>query len=385
MISSSRQASRHGGPAPGRRRFLRECAWFGTGAAAALALAPSARAASSPGTADQPADAVHAVILLYHRFGGTGHPETNVQVAQLDAQIAALQAGGHRVLPVAEIVAALRAGRTLPPRTVGITVDDGSRTFAETAWPRFRAAGLPVTLFVSPDAADRPGHAFLGWAALERLAAEGVAIGNHSLSHRHLTGLDDAALRHQVLDAQAILSDRLGAAPALFAYPYGEWSQPVRKLVGDAGFAAAFGQQSGVAWAGDDLLTLPRFPINERYGTPDRFALVTHALPLPLSDLEPSDPVVAAANPPRLRFTVAPGAGPLDGLACYASHIAAPIPLHRIGARRFEVALPGPLPPGRTRINCTLSAAGEGPRRWRWFGMQLQVPAGAPPARAEGR
>jgi len=221
---------------------------------------------------------------------------------------------------------------------------------------------LPVTLFVSPDAADRPGHAFLGWAALERLAAEGVAIGNHSLSHRHLTGLDDAALRHQVLDAQAILSDRLGAAPALFAYPYGEWSQPVRKLVGDAGFAAAFGQQSGVAWAGDDLLTLPRFPINERYGTPDRFALVTHALPLPLSDLEPSDPVVAAANPPRLRFTVAPGAGPLDGLACYASHIAAPIPLHRIGARRFEVALPGPLPPGRTRINCTLPAAGEGPR-----------------------
>ncbi|MFC3230009.1 polysaccharide deacetylase family protein [Marinibaculum pumilum] len=348
-------------------------------------MAPPAGAAAIPGTAKQPADAVHAVILLYHRFGGAGHPETNVRVAQLDAQIAALQAGGHRVLPVAEIAAALRAGHKLPPRTVGITVDDGSRTFAETAWPRFRAAGFPVTLFVSPDAADRPGHAFLGWAALERLAAEGVAIGNHSLSHRHLAGMDDAALRRQVLDAQAILSDRLGAAPALFAYPYGEWSPPVRKLVGDAGFTAAFGQQSGVAWAGGDLLTLPRFPINERYGTPDRFALVTNALPLPLTDLEPFDPVVTGANPPRLRFTLAAGLGPLDGLACYASHVTGPVPLRPIGPRRFEVMLPGPLPPGRTRINCTLPAAGAGAGRWRWFGMQLQVPAGPPPTLAEGR
>ncbi len=46
--------------------------------------------------------------------------------------------------------------------------------------------------------------------------------------------------------------------------------------------------------------------------------------------------------------------------------------IERLGARRFEVRLAEPFPPGRARVNCTL----PGPAgRWRWFGMQFVVPA----------
>ncbi|MBT6431358.1 MAG: hypothetical protein HOK30_27080, partial [Rhodospirillaceae bacterium] len=45
--------------------------------------------------------------------------------------------------------------------------------------------------------------------------------------------------------------------------------------------------------------------------------------------------------------------------------------LERLGKRRFEVRLDKPFAVGRSRINCTLRAAGN---RWRWFGMQFYVP-----------
>ena len=371
------RTQRSGTRAVSRRRFLRAMAHVAAAAGPAVMLTRGAAAGpASAGTPDASGSA-HAVVLLYHRFGGASHPETNVTVAQLDAQITALRSGGHSVLPVPEILGALHEGLALPPKTVGITVDDGDRSFAETAWPRFRAAGLPVTLFVSPDAADRPGSAYLGWGALRQLAEEGVTIGNHSMSHPHLPGLPVQEIRRQIVGAQEALARNLGIRPRLFAYPFGEWDPTVREIAAEAGFVAAFGQQSGAIWSGSDRLALPRFPINERYGTPDRFRMVAETLPLPLTGIRPANPVLGGNMPPQLRFAVAPGVGNLDRLACYVSYRSAPVPVRRIGDRRFAVDLPGPMPAGRSRVNCTVPVTGDDGRlRWRWFGLQFQVPEG---------
>ena len=99
-----------------------------------------------------------AVILMYHRFGEDGFPSTNIRIAQFEDHIRTLTDGPYNVLPVAEIVAALRAGRELPDRTVGITIDDAYRSVYTEAFPRLKAAGLPFTLFVATDAVDCPLH-----------------------------------------------------------------------------------------------------------------------------------------------------------------------------------------------------------------------------------
>ena len=66
-----------------------------------------------------------AVILVYHRFGESEFPSTNIRLAQFEAHIAELASGPYTVMSVPDIVAAIREGRELPDRTVGITIDDG--------------------------------------------------------------------------------------------------------------------------------------------------------------------------------------------------------------------------------------------------------------------
>lgn len=332
---------------------------------AALALA--ALAAVVPVGLAWAADA--AVIVMYHRFGEGAYPSTNTRLDQLDAHIAELARGGYTVRPVTDIVAALKAGAPLPDRTVGITIDDAYASVYANAWPRLRAAGLPFTLFVSTDAIDDGAGGMMNWDQIRELAAAGVTIGHHTAAHAHMAGAGATANAADIARATRRLRAELGRAPTLFAYPYGEYSLALRDAIAAAGFAAAFGQHSGVAHARSDMFALPRFALNERYGALDRFTLVAQALPLPVADVTPSDPVLVD-NPPSFGFTVTADVGDLGRLNCYASGAGATT-VERLGARRIEVRIGEPFAPGRARINCTL----PGPDgRWRWFGMQFLVP-----------
>ncbi|MBB83989.1 MAG: hypothetical protein CL931_09305 [Deltaproteobacteria bacterium] len=59
-----------------------------------------------------------------------------------------------------DLVAAHRGERTLPPRPVLFTFDDGYRDFAEHAWPTLQRAGVPAVLFVPTAFPDQPGPGF---------------------------------------------------------------------------------------------------------------------------------------------------------------------------------------------------------------------------------
>ena len=52
-----------------------------------------------------------AVILMYHRFGESAFPSTNIRLAQFEAHIAELASGPYTVMSVPDIVAAIREGR----------------------------------------------------------------------------------------------------------------------------------------------------------------------------------------------------------------------------------------------------------------------------------
>ncbi len=58
-------------------------------------------------------------------------------------------AGRYRVLPLAEVVRALREQTPLPPYTAAITFDDGYENNVTVALPHLREAGLPATFFLT--------------------------------------------------------------------------------------------------------------------------------------------------------------------------------------------------------------------------------------------
>jgi hypothetical protein len=164
----------------------------------------------------------------------------------------------------------------------------------------------------------------------------------------------------------------LGVKPTLHAYPYGEASAMVIEEVRKTGFTAAFGQHSGVLHSKTNRLYLPRFAMNENFGSPQRFRMVINALPLYAADISPSDPTLGkgAANPPAFGFTIGDKVPRLTQLACYSSQHRK-LAIERLGPRRMEVRLPSAFRSGRARINCTLPAYEA---RWRWFGYQFYIP-----------
>lgn len=312
-----------------------------------------------------------ASILMYHRFGEGNLPSTNIRIEQLEAHIALLTSGPYTVLPLDEVVLALRYGTPLPPYTVVITVDDAYRSFVTEGWPRFKAAGLPVTWFLNTAAVGTGAPGAPTWDEVRRLRDEGVTFGGHSHAHPHLPTLDAQEQEADIDRSLALFEQELGLRPKTFAYPYGEADRATMDLIAAKGFTAAFGQHSGVAWGGDDRWYLPRFALNERYGAPDRFRRVIDALPLPATDVVPASPVVRGA-PPLYGFTVTQPDLTLADIACYGPSGKLPT---QIQGPHVEVRMGAARTPGRTRINCTLPGprAADGALRWHWRGTQFVV------------
>ncbi|GAB4362436.1 MAG: polysaccharide deacetylase family protein [Kiloniellaceae bacterium] len=344
--------------------------------AVVLGLFSAAAAAQQAVPAEAGAPNTGAVVLMYHRFGEDSLPSTSVRLEQFEAHVAELTSGRYHVMALPEIVARLRRGEALPDRAVAITVDDAALSVYSEAWPRLKAAGLPFTLFVSTEPLDLNLGGYMSWAQLREMAADPlVTVGNHGHSHAHMAWQDAATQRGEIERAAARLQAELGAAPALFAYPYGEMSSALRQAVIEAGFEAAFGQHSGATGMTSDRFALPRFPLNEVYGEMERFRLVANTLPLPVDGITPADPAIAepGQNPPNFGFTVAAPLGSLDALQCFAS--AGTPEMLRLG-ERIELRFASAFPAGRARINCTLPAEGG---RWRWFGTQFVVAKRAVP------
>lgn len=354
MVGSTNRAG--GGPRRAGPPVLAAAVWT----AAMLISATSAPAADS------------AVILMYHRFGEDNYPTTNIRMDQLREQLKELTSGKYTVMPVPRIIAALRQGDALPERAVGITVDDAFKSVYTNAWPLFRDAGISFTLFVATDSIDEKLPAFMTWDQLRELRDKGVTIGAHTGGHAHLPLMRPAGSAAEIGRSMDRLQAEMGERPRLFAYPYGETSLSVKKQVTGAGVDVAFGQHSGVLFAGADMLYLPRFALNETYGSMDRFKLAVNALPLKVKDITPRETLLSPeTNPPRFGFTVFGDAvRDLRALTCYASG-QGKTELVRLGGQRIETRIARGFPTGRARINCTMPARNG---RWRWFGMQFLVP-----------
>ena len=331
----------------------------------ALYTAAAAVAALTPAVA-----ADHAVAIMYHRFGEDRYPSTSIRLQQFEAHLQELSTGGYTVLPLSEVMARIRSRSSLPDRAVVITLDDAFRSAYAEAWPRLQRAGFPFTLFVATETLDARGPDYMSWDQVRELKRAGVEIAAHTRRHRHMVAASDQENVAEIAHANSRLEAELGEKPRFFAYPYGEWSAKTRELVIKAGYAAAFGQHSGVIYPDHDLFSLPRFAFSDSYGDMERFRRAVSALPLPISDLTPADPLLVR-NPPAIGFTLAQTPSGSDRLACFASHQPGQARIERLGARRVEVRIEAPFPPGRGRINCTAPAP-EG--RWRWFSLQFYVP-----------
>ena len=347
-------------------------------------LATLLPSAALPAASARPAVEPHAVVFMYHRFGDDRYPSTNIRIEQFEAHLEHIEDNGYRVWPLHRIVRALEEGRSIPDRTVAITVDDAYDTVYEEAFPRLKERGWPFTVFVATDPVDRGLGGYMTWDQMREMQEAGARFANHSASHGHLierrAGEDEAAwaqrVRADLEKAQRRLQAKLGAEtntdPALLAYPFGEYNRALAAIARELGFVG-LGQQSGAMGRHSDLRALPRYPMAEAFGAPEEFAEKAATLPLPVAAVEPWDPVVDD-NPPRLEVTLAEFGGNPGRLACYARGERLEVEWLEPG-RRFAVRADEPLTPPRGRYNCTAPAADD---RYYWYSHLWITPRDGP-------
>lgn len=260
--------------------------------------------------------------FIYHRFGDSRYPSTNISAEIFAQQLAYLKQQNYQVLSLGEVVRRLTTGEPLPEQAAALCVDDAFVSFGAVAMPLLREYGYPVSLFVNTDAVGKPGY--LSWDEIKALSDEGVEIGNHTATHAYLVekrkNEDFAAWRKRIIAdisrSQRQFKKHLGFAPSLFVYPYGEYSPEVIKIVKELGFVAAFAQQSGVIYAGHNLFTLPRFPMGGPYATLQGFKNKLRMKPLVVLEAVPFSPIVKT-NPPELLLQIKAGDVDLRHINCF--------------------------------------------------------------------
>lgn len=314
-----------------------------------------------------------AVVLMYHHFGESRFPSTNVTLAQFDAHLLYLAQNNFQVWPLEKIVKQLESKQPFPERVIAITIDDAYRSIYEHAYPRLKQRGWPFTVFVSTDPVDKKMPAFMSWVQMREMQQHGATFANHSSHHHFLIeqaeheNPDDwqQRIRDDLTTAQQRLQIELGNAPPLFAYPYGEYNPALQQIIQTLGWTA-FGQQSGVVSQYSDRLALPRYPMAAQFAELPSFKTKVLSLPLPVVHSSVADPVIDKENPPQLQLILEKNSDiQLEQLNCFASNQgAAKVTWLNKENRAFHISAEKPFNNRRSRYNCT--APSMQPGRYYW-------------------
>jgi peptidoglycan/xylan/chitin deacetylase (PgdA/CDA1 family) len=119
-----------------------------------------------------------------------------------------------------------------------------------------------------------PGDLMMTGDQVRSLAAAGMGIGGHTVSHPILARLDDATARREISDGRETLEGIVRQPVRSFAYPNGRPNVDYRaahvRITRELGFVAAVSTAAGAARMGDSLYQLPRFtpwdPTPRRWG-----------------------------------------------------------------------------------------------------------------------
>lgn len=318
------------------------------------------------------ASAASGVVLEYHHVANDTPPSTSVTPAKFEAHMDHLADNDFSIWPLPKLVETLREGGDVPERTVALTFDDAYASVYDQVFPRLQDRGWPFTVFVSTGSIDKGIDAYTSWDELREMEAAGVTIANHSVDHAHMVArgdrdrrewLEDA--RANIVDAQTRLNEELESPARLFAWPFGEFSPPLQRLLADLDYVG-FGQQSGAVGPDSDFTALPRFPLATGFDSLDSFALKVRSRPLPVAEAKPASGVLGPdAERPVLNLVLNEGPYRPETVRCY------------IGGGPAETEIDDGMPPtlrvrptqalgtGRTKINCTAPAT-DGDQ-WFWY------------------
>jgi peptidoglycan/xylan/chitin deacetylase (PgdA/CDA1 family) len=310
------------------------------------------------------------VAFVYHRFGESRYPSTNIDLSLFEEHLAYLKIRGFHVMTFGEAVDYLNdPSIEYVERAACITVDDGYKSFITGAWPILQNYGFKATVFINSESVG--GGSYMDWEELKKIHEFGTEIGNHSHSHAYFVNIpEEQRIPEFVADVricQEAIKKHLGFYPDIFAYPYGEYDPEMKAALQEMGFKGAAAQNSGVMYLCDNY-AYARFPMAGPYAKLDGFKEKSNMKALRIICSEKESDILTGINPPKLTVEVDSCGADLTRVNCYT-------------AGECEISVQGniitvqakqALKARRTRY--TITAPGKKDNTWYWYSHLWVIP-----------
>ena len=211
-----------------------------------------------------------ALVLVYHAIE-PGPAPLCVEPSLFREHLDVIAEAPVRAVGLDQLADQLEAGGPVEP-SVAITFDDGFASMVEQAAPMLAERDLPATVFCVAghlgglsDWATAPASAprlrLAGAPELRDLAAGGVEVGSHGMSHLPLSRADEA-LEREIVESRASLEEATGAAVHWFAHPYGSLPGARGRALIERTYSGAVTSENRAADAGSDRWRIPRVDVH---------------------------------------------------------------------------------------------------------------------------
>ena len=294
------------------------------------------------------AEESNITVLMYHRIGDDRYPSTSISQELFEKHIEYLVEENIDVLPITELSKYLKKEINLTNKTVFITIDDAYKSFFQNGFPILKKNKLPFSIFVSTNyVSNEDDSDFMSWSMLKEVSSNNGLILNHSKSHESLVGMDLQILKKEIEQNQIEIEKKIGKQPKIFSYPYGESSKSIEEVIKILNYEIAFSQHSAPIHLDQNKYRLPRYALNDEFGSLKRFKMIIQTKPLEIFESSFDDSIV---NTDELDFSFLTKF-PSELINCFVNNSAAMI--KKDEGEKVSLYLSKLKNGVRYRINCT--------------------------------
>mgnify|MGYP000911672203 CR=1 FL=1 len=210
-----------------------------------------------------------AVALMYHSINN-GDLFFNVFPEEFEKQMRYLRENDFNIVSLKKFRQYL-INKSLPPKTVLITFDDGYQDNYFNAFPILKKYSLPATIFVTTGNIGKKNKIrddvleMLNWDHIKEMEESNlIDFEPHSVSHQKLSKIEIAEAEREIIDSTDIVEKKLNKKCLFFAYPYGAYNDKVLSIIKKNGIELAFTVKSGKINLSDNILELNRNSIDSQ-------------------------------------------------------------------------------------------------------------------------
>ena len=182
-------------------------------------------------------------ILMYHHIAENPpgadavRRDLSVSPAAFAQQMDALRREGYQTISLGDLMDALAGARSLPPKPIILTFDDGYDDNYRFAFPILRERGFTGTFFIITDVV---GHGeYMTWDQIIEMSRAGMSMEPHGRAHLDVTAISADAAMAQMVGSKAALEAKLGKPARFFCFPSGRYSQQAIAALKAAGYSGA--------------------------------------------------------------------------------------------------------------------------------------------------